>query len=177
LLLPRKTRSMGNELPKPTLAAQDKQQPTEFHKTAVNQNPQPARVRVGRHGPTPKTLASGWVKAKISKNEALTSGKPRTFTFWGPRAERVTFVPQISNFAQIKCLFAISLRVIYCRSNQPWITPLFRRVRPANKLRRGCLPLRRGSPYEHGGKPELCKNLKRTPQGWQRDDVSTYLYA
>jgi hypothetical protein len=43
-LLSPEDKEMGNELPKPTLAAQTTQQPIRIPQTAVNQNPQPARV-------------------------------------------------------------------------------------------------------------------------------------
>jgi hypothetical protein len=44
LLSPEDGKEMGNELPKPTLATQTTQQPIRIPQTAVNQNPQPARV-------------------------------------------------------------------------------------------------------------------------------------
>ena len=46
-LLSPEDKEMGNELPKPTLAAQTTQQPIRIPQTAVNQNPQPARVAGG----------------------------------------------------------------------------------------------------------------------------------
>lgn len=44
LLSPDENKEMGTDAPKPTLATQTTQQPIRIPQTAVNQNPQPARV-------------------------------------------------------------------------------------------------------------------------------------